>query len=308
MLSISTSWTSDRANTAGEITRPILDLGVRAIELEYRVTEEIFRQMLPDLKRSEPAVSSAHNFFPVPPILRKEQGSGDAFLLSSPEKDERERAVKYTLRTLEFAREAGASAVVLHLGLTEMEDEYNSLKKKYEKNGPAEKIPDIQKLLSERRSISRKYLDAALFSLDKLWRAAERLSLSLGIENRNTLREVPNTDEMEVIFDRFAGAPIGYWHDTGHGAVQELFYGINHEEQLARFSDRLIGIHLHDAIGGNDHKAPGKGKIDFEMVKKYLTPSTLRVIEVHSGVSAQELREGLVFLRERGLISADELS
>jgi sugar phosphate isomerase/epimerase len=307
MLSISTSWKSDRANTADEIIRPILDLGVRAVELEYRVTEEIFKQMLPGLKRNEPAVSSAHNFFPVPPILRKEEGSGDAFLLSSPEKEERERAVKYTLRTLEFAREAGASAVVLHLGFTEMDDKYEFLKEKHEKGAPVEDIADTQKLITERRSLSRKYLDAALFSLDKLWRPAERLSLKLGIENRNTLREVPNADEMGVIFDRFEGSPIGYWHDTGHGFVQELFYGINHEEQLSKFSNRLIGVHLHDAIGGSDHKAPGKGNIDFEMVKKYLAPSTLRVVEVHCGVSAQELREGLEFLRDRGLISAGEL-
>ncbi|RJP21806.1 MAG: hypothetical protein C4520_09115 [Candidatus Abyssobacteria bacterium SURF_5] len=308
MLAVSTSWKSTKAKNADEIIRPVLKLGVNTIELEYRVTEEVFRQMSPALKRNEPAVSSVHNFFPVPPILSEDEAGGDAFLLSSPEKEERELAVKYTLRTLEFAREAGASAVVLHLGITEMDDDYHYLKQEYAKEKPAVEKGRIRELLKQRRSISRKYLDSALFSLDKLWRPAERLSLILGIENRNTLREVPNTEELEGILDRFRGGPFGYWHDTGHAAVQELFYGIEHEALLAYFADRLVGTHLHDATGGSDHKAPGQGKIDFDMVKKYIGPSVLRVIEVHSGVSEQELKEGIKFLQDHNLVFEGEIA
>jgi sugar phosphate isomerase/epimerase len=307
MLSISTSWKSLKAETAQDILRPLLKLRVKAVELEYRITEEIFRQMLPDLKRNEPAVSSVHNFFPVPPILTKHEASGDAFSLSSPDKEERERAVKYTLRTLEFAREAGASAVVLHLGLTEMDDEYSRLKEEHKRGDAPHRRNQIEALANERRRISRKYLDAALFSLDKLWLPAEKLSLTLGIENRNTLREVPDADETEAIFRKFEGAPIGYWHDTGHGAIQELFYGVNHETQLSRFADRLVGVHLHDAEAGNDHMAPGKGKIDFDMIKKYVGVAAIRVIETHSGVTEEELREGIDFLREHGLVFDNDL-
>jgi len=302
VLSISTSWTSSQATTSAELINPVLELGIQAIELEYRVTEEMFKELLPALRRKEPAASSVHNFFPVPPGLRKEEGSGDAFLLSSLDKDERERAIRYTLRTLEFAYEAEAGAVVLHLGFTEMDDEYQQLKKEYQKNASADLQGRVRPLLIERRQISQKYLDAALFSLDKLWRSAERLSLKLGIENRNTLREVPDADEMDVIFQRFDGAPIGYWHDTGHAAAQELFYGIAHEAQLSRFAGRLIGVHLHDAEAGNDHMAPGKGTIDFAMIRKYVRSSVLRVIEVHSGIGAHDLADGIQFLKESGFL------
>jgi sugar phosphate isomerase/epimerase len=305
VFSISTSWTSSEAETAAELINPILELGVQAIELEYRVTEEMFKEVLPALRRKEPAASSVHNFFPVPSGLRKEEGSGDAFLLSSPDRDERERAIQYTRRTLEFAYEAGAGAVVLHLGFTDMDDEYQQLKKEYQKNASADLKGRVRPLLIERRQLSQKYVDAALFSLDKLWRSAEQLSLKLGIENRNTLREVPDVEEMDVIFQRFEGAPIGYWHDTGHAAAQELFYGIGHEAQLSRFADRLIGIHLHDAEAGNDHMAPGMGIIDFEMVKKYVPLSAFRVIEVHSGIGMHDLRDGIRFLKERSFLEEE---
>jgi sugar phosphate isomerase/epimerase len=307
MLSLSTSWKSARAETEKDILMPIRNIGIRAIELDYRVPEEIFQQMLPALRRNEPAVTSIHNFFPVPAILRRDQGSGDAFLLSSQEKEDRERAVKFTLRTLEFAHETNASAVVLHLGFTEMDDEFEQLKRERGRGRLSDQKSHVFELIKERRRISGKYLDAALFSLDKLWRPAERLSLKLGIENRNTLREVPDSEELDSIFASFEGAPFGYWHDVGHAAAQELLYGIDHEELLAKFAGRLIGIHLHDAEAGKDHKAPGQGKVDFDMVKKYVAPSVLRVLEVHSGVSERELREGIAFLMEHGLAIKGEI-
>lgn len=307
MFSISTSWTSSQATTVAELINPILELGVRAIELEYRVTEGMFKELLPALRRKEPAASSVHNFFPVPPILRKEEGSGDAFLLSSPERDERERAIQYTIRTLEFAYEAEARVVVLHLGFTDMDDEYQQLKKEYQKNHSLDLKGRVRSLVTERRQISQKYLDAALFSLDKLWRCAEQLSLKLGIENRNTLREVPDAEEMDSIFQRFEGAPIGYWHDTGHAAAQELFYGVGHEAQLSRFADRLIGVHLHDAEAGNDHMAPGMGDIDFKMVRKYVSLSAIRVVEVHSGIKMDDLRNGIQFLKGLGFLEEESV-
>jgi len=38
----------------------------------------------------------------------------------------------------------------------------------------------------------------------------------LGLENRYHDHELPGPDDFKVIFDKFKGAPVGYWHDTGH--------------------------------------------------------------------------------------------
>ncbi|MBI4831066.1 MAG: sugar phosphate isomerase/epimerase [Candidatus Lindowbacteria bacterium] len=300
MLALSTCWKSSAAECARDIIKPIIEAGVHAVELEYRITEEIFREMTPELKRSEPAVLSVHNFFPLPADFSRDRASGDAFLLSSPEKEERERAIKYTLRTLEFAHEVGARAVVLHLGKTEMDDGFGRLKEEHKKGRleHAAVKEYIRALTEERRKVGRKYLDAALFSLDKLWRPAERFALKLGVENRYYLKEVPDFDDLSVIFAKFEGSPISYWHDVGHAAVQEFLYGISHERLLSQFSSRLVGVHLHDAEDTRDHRSPGKGKIDFAMVGKYVGKEAIRVIELAPSVSAEELKEGISFLQK----------
>lgn len=298
MFALSTCWKSRDAESGDDILVPILDLGIDAIELEYRITDSIFREMMPALKREQPSVVSIHNFFPVPAHLAKDQASGNVFSLSSPEKEERERAVEFTLSTLEHAHEVGARAVVLHMGKTQMDDGFGRLKEELE-DGTIEEDETrnyVTALGRERKKAGKKHLDAALFSLDKLWRPAERLGLNIGIENRYHLREVPSADEIGVILDRFAGGNIGYWHDVGHAAVQETLYGIDHEELLIRFSPQMVGVHLHDADGANDHQAPGKGKIDFEMVKKYVPADAIRVIELSPDVSAEELLDGISYL------------
>jgi len=298
MFAVSTCWKSALAKSGDDIIAPILDAGVTAVELEYRISDEIFRDILPVFKREELTAVSVHNFFPLPLGFVPEQASGDVFLLSSLDKEERERAVRYTLRTLEHAHEVGAMAVVLHLGKTGMDDQFSELTEEREQG----KLDDdsvrgrTHKLLEERKQEGRKHLDAALFSLDKLWRPAERLGVKLGVENRYHLREVPTPGELEIILARFDGSNIGYWHDVGHAAVQEFLYGLSHKEMLSRFSPCMIGVHLHDADGVKDHQAPGKGKIDFEMVKEFIMPDMIRVIELAPEVSEEGLREGMDFL------------
>jgi sugar phosphate isomerase/epimerase len=298
MFAVSTCWKSARAKSGGDIIGPILDAGVTAVELEYRITDEIFREILPFFKREELRAVSVHNFFPLPPGFAPEQASGDIFLLSSTDKEERERAVRYTLHTLERAYEVGARAVVLHLGRTDIDDQFTRLAEEREQgtlDGDSVR-GQAHTLLMERKREGRKHLDAALFSLDRLWRPAERLGITLGVENRYHLREVPDPDELEIILERFDGSNVGYWHDVGHAAVQEFLYGLSHKEMLSRFSARMIGVHLHDADGVKDHQAPGKGKIDFEMMKEFIVPDTTRVIELAPEVSGEDLQKSIDLL------------
>ena len=304
MFAVSTCWKSAGAESGDEILRPILDARIEAVELEYRITEKIFKEMIPALKRGEPSVLSVHNYFPILPDLTRDQAGGDVFSLSSLEKEGRELAVKYTLRTLENAHEVGAKAVVLHMGRTEMDDGFARLKEEREE-GSSEGGPDeayVRSLLKKRETAGKKHHDAALFALDKLWRPAERFGITLGIENRYHLREIPNADELAVIFDRFEGGNIGYWHDVGHASVQEYLYGVGHEELLSCFSANLVGIHLHDAEGTADHLSPGKGAVDFEMVRGFLGPDTIRVVEIGPDVTEEDLASGIGFLLERGLL------
>lgn len=304
MVAVSTGWKSGKAESGDEIIGPVLNARIEAIELEYRVTEKIFKEMLPALKRGKPCVVSVHNYCPIPPDLGRHQASGDVFSLSSLQKEERELAVKYTLRTLETAHEVGAKAVVLHMGTTDMDDGFVRLKEELEERESDDAFDEayIQSLLEIRERAGKRHLDAALFSLDRLWRPAERFGIALAIENRYHLREIPNAEELAVLFNRFEGGNVGYWHDVGHASVQENLYGIGHEHLLSRFSANLIGIHLHDAKGTVDHLVPGHGTVDFKMVREFLRPDTILVIEPGPDVTRDDLVSGIGFLEEKKVL------
>ena len=129
MLGISTSWRSEIARTGIEIIDAILELGMDTIELEYRITTQMLKEILPLLKKRRLTVASLHNFFPLPAGLPKEKASGDFFSLSSPDREDQEMAVKYTTKTIAWAQELEARAIVIHLGKVAMDQPMKILKK-----------------------------------------------------------------------------------------------------------------------------------------------------------------------------------
>jgi hypothetical protein len=46
-----------------------------------------------------------------------------------------------------------------------------------------------------------------------------------------------------------------------------------------------------------DHKAPLAGTFDFSILKPYVRPETLKVIEAHQPATADEIRKGLIYLK-----------
>jgi sugar phosphate isomerase/epimerase len=303
MIGLSTAWTSHDARTGAEILDPIVDLGFGAVELEYRITGKLFQEILPRIRAHEIRILSIHNYFPVPEILSPEQASGDCFSLSSLDREEREKGIYYTCRTIERAHDLEARAVVLHLGRVETDLPRNGLQQIYWEGEWKDKGAELlQQEQEERRQLRDPHLDALLFSLDKIIKQAERLGVMVGIENRYYLREMPDKEEIGIILDQFRGGPIGYWHDTGHAAVFETLGIGKHEELLKAYAPRMVGIHLHDCQGIDDHKPPGKGEIAFEMVKQYIPEQVIKIMEIHPQAQGEEILEGLAFLKEKGIV------
>lgn len=148
----------------------------------------------------------------------------------------------------------------------------------------------------------QRHLDAVLFSLETLNREAEQKGLFLGIENRYHLHEIPDFDEIEMILEQFRGGNIRYWHDVGHAFAQENMGIIPQKDLLRAYSEMLIGVHLHDAEGLDDHRAPGQGEVDFDQIKSFLKPSHIRILEVHSDVGEKDLRKGIQHLKSLGIV------
>jgi sugar phosphate isomerase/epimerase len=301
MLGISTVWKSGAVKEGQKLLECFTKLGLKDIELEYRISEGTYREIKQCLKEDESLkISSIHNFFPIPDIT--EGGGADVFLLSSEDKEERALAVKYTIKTMQVAAELGARVVVAHLGMVPMDTVKTELFGLYDngKIGSDEhkKMLKEFKMLRERRK--GKTFDMLLMSIDEIVKAAEKLGVYIGVENRYYLREYPDVDEIGVIFEKFGNDQIGYWHDVGHAKVQENL-GITRPNQLLEtYGKFLLGVHVHDVNGYSDHHVPGVGEVDFDLLKKYLKSDTIKILEIHPRESEKDLMDGIAFLKNMG--------
>jgi len=302
MLGISTCWWHNQADRGDEIVNDILRLGIKGVELEYRITDSVYQQMKSRLKR-ELTVLSIHNFFPKPERLGVRKGSGDLFLLSSIDREERSKAVEYTIRTMDHADDLEARAVVLHLGRVDMPNPTPRLSGPY---GTSHMVTDETIALLEEQRLERearheRYLDAVFFSIEKLNKEAEKRGIFLGIENRYHLHEIPNLEEIGIILEKFRGGNIRYWHDVGHALAQEKMGIVRQGDLLKAYSENMLGIHLHDVQGHDDHFSPGQGEVDYEAIKPFLQPSHIKILEVHPKVEREDLMEGIRLLKNLGI-------
>lgn len=303
MLGISTSWKSAAVTRGEELFTAVRQMDVFCLELEYRIPDTVYMQLRPLLKKSDVRVASLHNFCPLPPMVKRSMASGDLFLLSSPDHDERAEAVKWTLRTIECANDLEAQTVVLHCGRIEMDHEIQTLYDYFDQGRiESQEAQDfIHTKLELRDKKKAKYLDALRFSLERIARAADSLHIRIGLENRCSYFELPSPDDFELLFAEFDGAPLYYWHDVGHAGVNEALTLGTQEALLQRYANRLLGIHFHDVDGRRDHLPPGKGTLDFSAIKAQLKEDVIGIMELQPGTADEEVRAGISFLRDLGL-------
>ena len=65
---------------------------------------------------------------------------------------------------------------------------------------------------------------------------------------------------------------------------------------LKRYSSNLVGCHLHDASGLDDHLPPGRGEIDFPALATFLPPGLPQVIELKPKTPPEAARDGATHL------------
>lgn len=296
MLALSTSWISNTLDNPNHLVRELNSVAVTEVELEYRLGRSLFENLKKPLREAGIRVVGLHNYCPNPGVIPKIPPSGDYFRLSATDSEERKLAVQWTMRTIEQAHDVEAVYVVLHCGRVEMNSDNNIIRELVRNTEhdvePLRRFLDQQAAVREQRKAP--YLDALLFSLDSLVPAAEKYRITLGIENRYHFHELPGQAEFDRIFKTFAGGPIGYWHDCGHAHAAETLGLISQQQLLAEQGSRLVGIHLHDALGLDDHRAPGTGEIDFSMLDSYLAPDLPVVIELAPGSSREELVQAVI--------------
>lgn len=303
MIAISTAYWPT-VEDGEEILNEVDRLGFESIELSSYTGKNQIDTMLPTLRRKKPQVVSLHNPCPkYQPHFFPYENNQTEPLLTAIDANERLAALSVVEKTMELAADLEVPALVLHLGETNLspQEEWLQILYDQERIESDEGRERISLMLEERTRAGEAIWDPLQFSLEAVTRKAEKLNLFIGLENRIYIHEVPTYLEIEKILISFAGGNFMYWHDTGHATVHHNFGLVNSESILESLGENILGIHIHDAAGYDDHIAPGQGDTNFSSLVPYLNPETILVIETHPQAAEQEVLDGIEILIDAGI-------
>ncbi len=285
-LAVSTSWLAFHWPEGKSL------LGGLPVEAGYHAERGFLEELLIEF-----SVASIHHPCPTPEGAVKETVIADHFNPASSDEDERRRAARSLLETLELAQRLEVKRVVYHGGYVALEgaDEAQREMRRLFEAGNEKWLAIRDQILREREARVGKHLDALRKTLEEVLPKFEEASVELGLENRYWLLDIPTLDEMGRLFEEFS--PLKYWHDTGHARARAC-WGLEGElESLREFKERLLGYHIHDALGPRDHKPPGDGDINLLAHLETGGPAPA-VLELSRSVDEEGFKRGLKRTKE----------
>ncbi len=301
MIAFSTCWNSSRHTVGEAMLREIKDqLGFDLVELGHGIRLSLMPGVQKLFEDGEVRFSSLHNFCPLP--VEVMSASPDCYTFSSSSGHERQRAVKQTLQTIDFAARLGASFVVLHLGKIPMKpvtDPLIALAKAGEMFS-REYVRRKVNAVAKRERVAPAYLANVKECLKPIVEHAAAKNVRLGIEGRRAYEEIPSEREIPALLDEINAPHVGYWHDFGHLQIKENLGFIDHAEWLRTIGSRTFGCHVQDCVWpAQDHQPPFAGGVDLEKLVPLLPPSCLFVWEMSPRKTTEEIRRSVVIWKER---------
>ncbi len=279
--------------------REIRELGFEYAELSHGTRISLVPGIIEAVEAGEMKISSLHNYCPLP--IGVTHAAPNIYQFSAERPREREMALRYTLKTLEFAQRVRAPTVVLHLGSIDIKDYTGKLLGMLERGGGD--TPKYAKLCAEaaQKLEARKepFCERTKEVLRQVLPEAESRGIRLGAENRQALEELPLEADFQFLFRDLPSPSLGYWHDTGHAQIKQHLGFIHHAMHLESLLDRLAGFHIHDVqFPGRDHCTPGTGTVDFAALKPFVKPGHIRVFELGPSLTPEEVKSGVELVKK----------
>ena len=299
MISFSTCWNSARHTTGDKMLQQILTLGFEYVELGHGIRISLMPGIQEMYDAGKVKFSSLHNFCPLPVEIMG--ASPDCYQFSSPYSKERERAVKQTLQTIDFAERLGAPFVVMHLGEVPMKRVTDSLIK-LAKNGELlsrEYVRQKIRAVKKREAAAPVYLNRVKDCLRRIVDYAASKNIKLGVEGRRGYEEIPTERELPALLDELNSPQLGYWHDFGHIQIKENLAFVDHAEWLRQIAPRTFGCHVQDCIWpAQDHQPPFSGDVDLAKLVPLLPRNCVWVWEMSPRKTAPQIRRSVELWKE----------
>jgi len=267
------------------MVKEIQMLGFQAMEISHGARVTLFPGILKALERLQGRfrVSGVHNFCPSPVEILMD--APDAYELSDKRREEWNRAVKLTLRSIDTAAQMNAEYLVMHLGSTPIKPRTRQLEKLILSGrlNSREYVREKIALVRAREKAGPVALARVREALQRIVAHAEEKRVRLALESRSHFEQVPTEREMLALLEEYDESPaVGYWHDFGHVQRKANLGLLDHETWLRSVRDHLIGCHLHDVIWPErDHHVPFRGMIDYDSLVPLLPPDRPLVWEIH---------------------------
>jgi len=307
---LSTMWSQGRfphedRDSMARFAETASQLGFPAVEINYVIPPEGVEELLVS---NHVSIASLHS--PTPRVKAAGGRWSEALNLAAGDEEERALAVRLARETVDHAVRAGARYVVVHLGgiesggRAEMFESERRLRRLFDEGVRAgEEVEALRaQAHAERREGVARNLPQARRSLAEIAEHAARSGVAIGLENRFHYHEFPGLDEMHELLAGYPPEVAGFWLDVGHAEVMDRLGLVPKRRWLDELSGRCIGAHVHDVDGLADHRAPGRGDVDWSYIARGLPPDVPRVFEINQRTPEDAVAASIPFLRERGVL------
>jgi len=295
-VALSTMWGIKKFDTLAQFFEEGRALGFARFELNHAVDSEMLQNV------NGYCIVSVHE--PCPADVSVDELRKRNWLISAPRERDRREGVSAVKRSIDLAQKLGAPAVIVHPGKVDIDAATDRKLRELYRQGKANTAEYARlkdQFVAARAAQARVNFSAVRQSIIELAEYAGERSIQLGLENRYYYFEIPSPDELcdllELGFNN-----VGFWYDVGHAEALAQLGFIQHEEWLRRFAPRMIGVHLHDIVGIDDHRVAGAGQVDWEMVARYLPADALRTCEFQNNNSPEQVTAGVEWLIEKGCV------